>query len=773
MSSAADTKMVCMEESEQTMPNDGSHTYSEFKPGSGMHVSTETQAYGDHEEAEGVQYMTYMQPVAYCYDENGYHTGSYAMDPSYCYQYAADGTVYGADACCYSASTGASAMAAGMNLDDFSDMSDSDDEAVDRREQHIAPKEASLSRVSSVMTAEPAAEPSPTAQKESQDPSDDESSSEDEDSDAESSSASSSEDEEDEFASDEEGCAEPVHAEEVEHEEDEQEEKRSNDVSSTTEERSNMEELSDEKASSTAETLTQDEAEPEEEAEADAAEEARTSVSAENFSIAEMLRWRSESGRPHVDQFEYIAMDIADILPTSSEKSMPRKASQESKTKTIERNQAELQVSANSWVSRQKARRGSLEAGPQEDSNEEIARRLKSILNKLTLERFHALKHQLFSCGITTSQHVRILIEEIFEKAITQHHFIDMYADLCVLIHEHFAVNPISNDAKFSFKRLLLNECQLSFERHLVPPSGLENLDAEERSLAEVRYKTRMLGNIKFVGAIVSRKMLSAKVMIAVIEELLSDPTPEALESLAALLKVVGPVFDTQEWTYRPVFTDIFCRIQRIVDERSCRPRELCLLKDCIELRASGWKDDRPKQIEKPTTLDEVAKLKQAADSGFPLAFKATLIKKKPTQVFNQAMFRSESRKVFIELGYSNDVEEASSRLAALAAPPHSKQAGEICELLAVVAECGRAEARRNGFKTISSLFQQPGVWHSENFAEGLKIFVQDVFPDLQCDVPSLPRILSNELHPELVDLSRSGIIKAADIEVLSSAVTA
>ncbi|CAJ1431299.1 unnamed protein product, partial [Effrenium voratum] len=59
--------------------------------------------------------------------------------------------------------------------------------------------------------------------------------------------------------------------------------------------------------------------------------------------------------------------------------------------------------------------------------NESIARSIKSILNKLTLEKFQALSQQLLSCGISTAQHVEVLIREIFDKATTQHHFIDMY----------------------------------------------------------------------------------------------------------------------------------------------------------------------------------------------------------------------------------------------------------------------------------------------------------------------------------------------------------
>ncbi len=46
--------------------------------------------------------------------------------------------------------------------------------------------------------------------------------------------------------------------------------------------------------------------------------------------------------------------------------------------------------------------------------------------------------------------------------------------------------------------------------------------------------------------------------MFAIIEELLSDPTPEALESLASLLNVVGPSFDFPEWPHRLLLVAVF-----------------------------------------------------------------------------------------------------------------------------------------------------------------------------------------------------------------------
>jgi len=268
-----------------------------------------------------------------------------------------------------------------------------------------------------------------------------------------------------------------------------------------------------------------------------------------------------------------------------------------------------LQVSSGSWAAQQRARRASASAaGSDNVSDAEVVRRMKSILNKLTIEKFSVLYTKLVESGIKTAGHAEALIREVFEKATTQHHFVDMYADLCALLQEHFENNPVSDDSRFSFRRLLLNECQASFERNLAPPAEFQLAEHDERTLLEFQYKTRMIGNIRFVGALLTRKMLACKVMFAIIQELLAHTTPEALESLAVLLTVVGPTFDTPDWQYCKMLNACFQQVRAIAQKASCNPRARCLLKDLLDLRARGWQDSRPKRCEGPTTLEDVAR---------------------------------------------------------------------------------------------------------------------------------------------------------------------
>jgi len=274
-----------------------------------------------------------------------------------------------------------------------------------------------------------------------------------------------------------------------------------------------------------------------------------------------------------------------------------------------------LAVSENSFAARARARRAQAAEGAQEDETTMVERSLKSLLNKLTLEKFTDISTQLLAVPMNSTHHVEILIKEIFEKAITQHHFIEMYSDLCSLVHEHFLKHPPTDDPKFTFKRLLLEECQASFERNLKPPMDFKKIaDEDERVLAEFKYKNRRLGNVKFIGSLLQRKMLASKVFIAILEELLQSSSDESLESVAALLTAAAPLFDFKDWQYYVALNGIFAQVKSMISKPVCTARSKCLLKDVLDLRAAGWKDKRAAHKEAPTTLSEVSKL--AAQEG-------------------------------------------------------------------------------------------------------------------------------------------------------------
>lgn len=60
------------------------------------------------------------------------------------------------------------------------------------------------------------------------------------------------------------------------------------------------------------------------------------------------------------------------------------------------------------------------------DEQQQLLRRLKGYLNKLTLEKFDKLYTQILGAGIKEKEEVNALMKMVFEKAVSQHHFIQV-----------------------------------------------------------------------------------------------------------------------------------------------------------------------------------------------------------------------------------------------------------------------------------------------------------------------------------------------------------
>jgi hypothetical protein len=314
------------------------------------------------------------------------------------------------------------------------------------------------------------------------------------------------------------------------------------------------------------------------------------------FSIDDLMRWRPDVRKSERSEIYLSACRITDDQKPQEldfENHVLRRHSFESEVMAFK-------PSPTSWVARQELRRNR-DANAQCLTDDELVRRMKSILNKLTVEKFPTLSKQLVSCGIQTAAHLEILINEIVAKATTQHHFIDMYADLCSMLHTHVSKANVSNDSNMNFKRILLNACQGSFETRL---ESLQTLSGKSEEASQLD-KMQMIGTIKFVGAILLRKMLASKVMFHIFEELLSQAyLPEALECFVAFLTVVGPGFDHPR---NDALSEIFTQAEAFSNDREVKPRIRWLLKDVLDLRASGWQDSKPKKLEGPSSLEDVA----------------------------------------------------------------------------------------------------------------------------------------------------------------------
>ncbi|CAH3118757.1 unnamed protein product, partial [Porites lobata] len=128
--------------------------------------------------------------------------------------------------------------------------------------------------------------------------------------------------------------------------------------------------------------------------------------------------------------------------------------------------QVELRRTENRWVRQGEiAKTGSEE----EQKTEELFRKVRSILNKLTPQKFQTLTQQIIDLDIDTPERLEGAIDLIFEKAIDEAAFSVAYANMCRCLvpvsKKKMVVEKEGVKKDISFRKILLNRCQKEFEK--------------------------------------------------------------------------------------------------------------------------------------------------------------------------------------------------------------------------------------------------------------------------------------------------------------------
>ena len=294
------------------------------------------------------------------------------------------------------------------------------------------------------------------------------------------------------------------------------------------------------------------------------------------------------------------------------------------------------------------------------EGEEKKQRAFKSILNKLTPQNFEKLLEQILAEGIDEARTLIGLIAQLFDKALTEPTFAELYATMCQHLSNRFLAESIEfvdpdcdpeaegGPRMINFKRVLLNKCQEEFEKGdadikaveqeeideaekkasgeaekeeekaveekeegEVPakPKTPEELDLEERRKIKNREdrmrdsRRRMLGNIRFIGELFKKEMLTARIMHTCIMKLLNEkknPDEEDVEALCKLMATIGRLIDRPD--AKSHMDAYFKRIQGLSANQAISSRHRFMCQDIMEMRSKGWRERRkqegPKKIE-------------------------------------------------------------------------------------------------------------------------------------------------------------------------------
>lgn len=251
--------------------------------------------------------------------------------------------------------------------------------------------------------------------------------------------------------------------------------------------------------------------------------------------------------------------------------------------------------------------------GKVSDEEQAKQRQLKAILNKLTPQNFDKLFESVKEVNIDNVATLTGVISQIFDKALMEPTFCEMYANFC--FHLAGALPDFSEDnEKITFKRLLLNKCQEEFERgereeaeaDKTEEEGEVKQTKEEREEKRVRARRRMLGNIRLIGELYKKRMLTERIMHECIKKLLGGDfetlDEENIEALCKLMSTIGEMIDHAK--AKEHMDAYFERMRSLSTNQLISSRVRFLLRDSIDLRKNRWQQRR--KVEGPKKIDEV-----------------------------------------------------------------------------------------------------------------------------------------------------------------------
>ncbi|CAO3609075.1 unnamed protein product [Cunninghamella blakesleeana] len=304
-----------------------------------------------------------------------------------------------------------------------------------------------------------------------------------------------------------------------------------------------------------------------------------------------------------------------------------------------------LEKSENRWMPTVVAASGDSKAAAPKDesdliSQEVIIRKVKSLLNKLTLEKFDSISDQIWgyahqSAKEENGESLLTVIQLIFDKACDEPPFAGMWAQLCRKLHDTMVetndITDVNNQfdkhgkpiqSGHLFRKYLFNRCQQAFERGWkfdvieLEKSATGEVMMTDEYYAAVKAKRQGLGLVQFIGELFKRGMLTERIMTECLTRLCRNPQEaedEETETMCKLVTTVGKELDHRK-TMKSWMDAFFERMREMLECKTLSSRVKFMIMDVLELRKVKWV---PRSIAQtgPTTIAQIREEAQRAKS--------------------------------------------------------------------------------------------------------------------------------------------------------------
>lgn len=223
------------------------------------------------------------------------------------------------------------------------------------------------------------------------------------------------------------------------------------------------------------------------------------------------------------------------------------------------------------------------------------------------------------------------IVQNIFRKAQVEKEYCIFYGDLCEkLIKLELQLRGLEhtkmiNQKQSAFRNGLFNVCKDCFDKFF---SEAEIEKAEQNDERKLIFKTKLYGNLDFVGELFRRKMLGEGVLVSVFHSLLgladlNIPTSDLnVEGATRLMNKVGQTYEERskikkkkqaaDKDSQQQFNRIIETFEEFMDSpdegAKISKRVKLLIKNMFTDRASGWKKNNDTNQGGPKTRHEVQK---------------------------------------------------------------------------------------------------------------------------------------------------------------------
>jgi len=216
-------------------------------------------------------------------------------------------------------------------------------------------------------------------------------------------------------------------------------------------------------------------------------------------------------------------------------------------------------------------------------------------------------------------ENLELLISLLFEKALAEPHYCETYTEMVVKLQKWIPPLHDQTGNLITFKSALLkvtqNEFESMFER-LEIAEEVSNFDPEEVEHLRKKRKDRVVANMKFIGQLFVRCLVSFRVINAILLRLAGCdhearvPDELVVECICELLVNIGSTLEAT-LAGRETLNCVFARLQDLKalaynGTRMYSTRVQFVILDVEDMRGADWKKKSCKALAK--TKNEIRK---------------------------------------------------------------------------------------------------------------------------------------------------------------------